>query len=225
MSPVPERILLLVARPTPAGVDERSLRALAAEVAQRTAHPVRVAHLDQAEPSIHDALDAAVVAGVAEVVVVPLAVPDDRYLTSWIGRAVANWRQDRGHDLDVTLAEGLAWQADLAELVARLGEGGGIPVLASPTGFRSPAWSVLPQVDRHLLVCRGPRCTAYDAGATHRALAEATRDDPATLVTPIGCLGPCNLGPLVIDNPVGTWHTSVDASRALDLAAGPVRHS
>ena len=35
-----ERLLLLVARPTPSGVDERSLRALRAAVAARTPLPV-----------------------------------------------------------------------------------------------------------------------------------------------------------------------------------------
>lgn len=213
--------LLLVARPTPAGVDARSLAALAAAVAARTALPVRVAHLDQADPSIPAALDAAVAAGARQVRIVPLAVPDDRYLTAWIGRAVAHWREDRAvHDVDVTLATGVAGP-DLAELVARLGDGPGDPVRASPAAFRSPAWSVLPRVERHLLVCRGPRCTAYDAGATHRALTAATCDDPAVLVTPIGCLGPCNLGPLVIDNPAGTWHTGVDAAGVSGLVSTP----
>ncbi|MBW0117651.1 (2Fe-2S) ferredoxin domain-containing protein [Pseudonocardia abyssalis] len=217
--------LLLVARPTPAGVDARSLAALAAAVAERSALPVRVGHLDQAEPSIHSALDDAVAAGAERVRIVALAVPEDRYLTAWIGRAVAHWREDRVPDVNVTLATGLARHDDLAGLVARLGDDAGDPVRASPAGFRSPAWSTLPRVGRHLLVCRGPRCTAYDAGTTHRALTAATCDDPGTLVTPIGCLGPCNLGPLVIDNPAGTWHTGVDAAGVSALLSGPRQRS
>ncbi|GAA3236834.1 hypothetical protein GCM10017691_35450 [Pseudonocardia petroleophila] len=218
---MPHAELLLVARPTPSGVDGRSLAALAAAVADRTALPVRVAHLDQAEPSIHAALDAAAAAGAAQVRIVALAVPDDRYLTAWIGRAVAHWRADRAHAVDVTLATGLAGHPDLAGAIARLGDDAGEPVRAGPGAFRSPAWSVLPRVVRHLLVCRGPRCTAYDAGTAHRALVAATGHDPGTLVTPTGCLGPCNLGPLVVDHPAGTWHTGVDAAAVAALLAGP----
>lgn len=218
--PPSERVLLLVARPTPSGIDERSLRALAAAVAERTAQPVRTAHLDQAEPSLHDALDTAAAEGAPGVLVVPLAVPEDRYLTAWIGRAVAHWGHTRGAQLDVRLASGLTSAPGLADTVAALGATGGTAATASPAGFAGPAWSRLPDVERHLLVCRGPRCTAYGAGATHRALAAAARD-PATLVTPIGCVGPCNLGPLVIEHPGGRWHQQVDAVRAAELGPRP----
>lgn len=212
-----DRMLLLVARPTPSGVDVRSLGRLAAAVAVRTDRHVRVAHLDQAEPTIHDALDTAVAAGTSDVLVVPLAIPDDRYLATWIGRAVANWRETRGHDLDVRITDGLGALPAVADALAGLAETEGRPITAAPAGFRSPAWSVLEIPDRHLLVCRGPRCTAYGAGATHRALAEATRGT-ATQVTPIGCIGPCNLGPLVLDHPGGHWHQQVDPERAAELA-------
>ena len=95
MSSPDDRALVLVARPTPAGIDERSMRALAAAVSERTATPVRIAHLDQAQPSIHDTLDATVSDGADRVLLVPLAVPADRYLTTWIAKAVANWRETR----------------------------------------------------------------------------------------------------------------------------------
>ncbi|GEL17550.1 (2Fe-2S) ferredoxin domain-containing protein [Pseudonocardia asaccharolytica] len=211
-----ERVLLLIARPTPSGVDGRSLRSLAAAVADRTDQPVRLAHLDQAAPSIHTALDETVAAGAAQVIIIPLAIPDDRYLATWIGRAVANWRETRHRALDVRIAAGLSCLPAVAEILARLGRTEGIPITTAPSGFRSPAWSILQIPDRHLLVCRGPRCTAHGAGATHRALADATRGS-TTQVTPTGCLGPCNLGPLVIDNPAGRWHQAVDPTTATQL--------
>lgn len=59
----------------------------------------------------------------------------------------------------------------------------------------------------------GPSMHCYGAGATHHALSKAVRGTDA-IVTPTGCLGPCNLGPLVIVQPDGTWHRQVDENRA-----------
>lgn len=218
---MPDRAMLLVARPTPAGIDERSLAGLVAAVQARTDGPVRAAHLDQADPSVHTVLDELVAAGTAAVLVVPLAIPADRYLATWIGKAVANWRETREVQLDVRLGDWPAALPAVADALAAMAPRAGHMITASPAGFRSPAWSVLEIPDRHLLVCRGPRCTVYGAGATHRALAEATKGT-STQVTPIGCLGPCNLGPLVIDHPSGAWHERVagprDRTRVLEHA-------
>lgn len=153
---------------------------------------------------------------VAAVLAVPLAIPDDRYLATWIGKAVANWRETRGYHLDVRIADGPATLPAVAGAVAGLTATEGDPVTASPAGFRCPAWSILQVPDRHLFVCRGPRCAVHGAGPTHRALAEAVRGT-TTQVTPTGCLGPCNLGPLVIEHPAGTWHRHVDPARAAQI--------
>ncbi len=63
----------------------------------------------------------------------------------------------------------------------------------------------------------GPALHRYGAGATYRAAAAAAKGTD-TLVSPVGCLGPCNLGPLVIDNPAGVWHQHVTEERAGELA-------
>lgn len=164
------------ARPTPAGVDERSLRALAAAVAARAGCPVRIAHLDHSEPSIHTVLDEITAIGVGDVLFVPLAISADRYLVTWMARAVANWRETRGAGgTEVRVADGLITLPAIADAVAGLSATEGAPITASPAAFRSPAWSVLEIPDRHLPICRGPRCTVYGAGATHRALATRRR--------------------------------------------------
>lgn len=215
---MPDRMVLLVTRPTSAGLDRRSLADLAAEVARRTPDPVRVAHLDQADPSVHAVLDQARATGIGVVVVVPLALPADAYLRTWASRAAANWRETRGAGPpEVRFASDPAGAAGMAAVVGDLAAGPTTPVTASPAAFRSPAWSVIDEHDRHLLICRGPRCTAYGAGNTHRALVAAARGTP-TMITPTGCFGPCNLGPLVVDHPSGVWHERVDASRAIGLA-------
>ncbi|MBN9790012.1 hypothetical protein DMP17_15590 [Pseudonocardia sp. TMWB2A] len=209
-----DRALLLVARPTPAGVDARSLAGLVRAVAERVPGPVRHAHLDQETPSVPAALDALAADGVASVLVVPLAVPADRYLTTWIARAVAHRGAASGDGPQVRIAPGLT--EVVADAVVALAASEGEPVTASPGGFASPAFSELEVPDRHLFVCRGPRCLVYGAGETHRALAAAARGT-TTQVTPCGCLGPCNLGPLVVDGP--TWHRAVTADDAAALVA------
>lgn len=210
------RALVLVVRPTPAGLDERALRRFARAVADRVPEPVRIAHLDQEDPSLHRVLDDLAAAGVRSVLVLALAVPADRYLTTWIGKAVANWRETREHAVEIRQADGLAEFPGAADAVAGLAATEGRPITASPAGFRSPAWSDLEIPDRHLLVCRGPRCTAHGAGATHRELADATRGT-TTQVTAIACVGPCNLGPLVIEHPSGQWHQQVGVPGARTL--------
>jgi (2Fe-2S) ferredoxin len=214
------RWVLLAVRPTPAGVDVRGLDALVERVAAALPDPVRLAHLDQAEPSVPVVLDQAVAAGVAAVTVVPLALPPDTYLVQWVARTVAHWRAARAPAaLDVTLADGLADGAPLADAVAGVAAAGGSAITASPRAFASAAWSQLPVHAHHVLVCRGPRCTAHGAGPVHRALAAAARGTDV-LVSPVGCLGPCNLGPLVVEHPAGHWHTDVDADGASALVAG-----
>jgi (2Fe-2S) ferredoxin len=85
---------------------------------------------------------------------------------------------------------------------------------APPEGWEhDPAsWSVLPQHQLHLLTCRGPRCTALDAGACwnqlRASLAEhGLREDNArTLVAATGCLYPCSCGPVLVVYPAGVWY-------------------
>jgi NADH:ubiquinone oxidoreductase subunit E len=68
-----------------------------------------------------------------------------------------------------------------------------------PGPFRSPAWSQITRHRRQVLVCRGPRCTAYGANQVAAALSERLAKnglgDDDVLVTATGCLFPCNLGP------------------------------
>ncbi|MFG1742118.1 hypothetical protein ACGFLT_29220 [Micromonospora chalcea] len=63
-------------------------------MAARLGVPVHRCFLDGAQPLLHAALDAAT--DDAEVVLVPCHVPPDRYLDTWIRRAVAHRRQTSG---------------------------------------------------------------------------------------------------------------------------------
>ncbi|MEU0539502.1 (2Fe-2S) ferredoxin domain-containing protein [Nocardia sp. NPDC005978] len=199
---------VLVARPTPSGVDLVAVQRLA------DACGIGYAVLDQDEPTIHDVLDDALRDGVP-VTLVPLAVPRDRYLETWIARAVANWRESRGAELEVRLTAGIDTTAEFLDAVRVRMKEDGAPISASPRAFRSPAWSQLPEHNAHILVCRGPRCTVYGAGELYR---ELRRDNPDALVTPTGCLNPCNLGPLYITYPGGEWHSRAPRSEPADAA-------
>ncbi|WP_280218690.1 (2Fe-2S) ferredoxin domain-containing protein [Nocardia neocaledoniensis] len=192
---------VLVARPTTSGVDVPAVAALAA------ACGVGYALLDQGEPTIHDALDAAA-ADDLPVTLIPLAVPRDRYLETWIARAVANWRETRTADLDIRVTEGLDTTTGFADLIRARLHDAGTPITASPRAFRSPTWSEIPDHTEHILVCRGPRCTVYGAAELHRTL---RRDHPDALITTTGCLSPCNLGPLYVTYPDGEWHAATPA--------------
>ncbi|MGV9411574.1 (2Fe-2S) ferredoxin domain-containing protein [Nocardia sp. NPDC003693] len=195
---------ILVARPTPSGVDLVAVQRLA------DACGIGYAVLDQDEPTVHDVLDDALRDGVP-VTLIPLAVPRDRYLETWIARAVANWRESRGVDTEVRITAGIDTATEFLDLVrARMSEEGTV-IGASPRAFRSPAWSVIPEHTSHILVCRGPRCTVYGAGELYR---ELRRENPDALVTPTGCLNPCNLGPLYITYPGGEWHSRTAGSEA-----------
>ncbi|WP_278313873.1 (2Fe-2S) ferredoxin domain-containing protein [Lolliginicoccus levis] len=212
MSAEQEPRVILVARPTPSGVDERSVRSLAEAVGARWAV------LDQGEPSVHDELDLAT-RYYSAVVLVPLAVPRDRYLETWLARVVANWRETRGNsELEVRITDGLDATAGLAASVVELIADGGRDVRASPRAFRSPEWSEIPAHQAHVVVCRGPRCTAHGAGEVHRALVRELLDAPV-LMSASGCLTPCNLGPLVVTYPDGTWHANITPESARDVAA------
>ncbi|WP_149360161.1 (2Fe-2S) ferredoxin domain-containing protein [Lolliginicoccus suaedae] len=211
MSAEPESQVVLVARPTPSGVDERSVRSLAEAVGARWAM------LDQGEPSVHDELDHAARSCVP-VVLVPLAVPRDRYLETWLARAVANWRETRSnHELEVRVTDGLDATDGLAGAVRELIAAGGRESRASPRAFRSPEWSEIPEHQVHVMVCRGPRCTAHGAGEVQRALVLELLDSPV-LMSASGCLTPCNLGPLVVTYPDGTWHANLTADNAREVA-------
>nr|WP_269205298.1 (2Fe-2S) ferredoxin domain-containing protein [Motilibacter aurantiacus] len=194
-----------------------ALRALAARAQAHAGVPVTACFLDGAEPSLHAALDGCVRHRAAEVVVVPATA--DGYLAQWAARAPAHWRERAGADgPPVLVAPPVAEQPGMLEALASAVAGAAEAPPVSPAGFRSPAWTVLPRPRTHLLLCRGPRCTAYGSGDVLRALSQVTRDrgisEVEIMITPTGCLTPCNLGPLAVAYPVGRWHTGLSPEQA-----------
>lgn len=88
--------------------------------------------------------------------------------------------------------------------------------------LHSPAWSEPPPHDRHVLLCRGPRCNARGADVVAQALTEqlrrAKRLDDGVLLTQTSCLFPCNRAPVVVVHPDGEWLGPVHPEDVPDLA-------
>ncbi|MFY1692860.1 (2Fe-2S) ferredoxin domain-containing protein [Plantactinospora sp. WMMB782] len=224
------RHILLVARSVTHTGGHDAVHRLAAAVSVALDEPVRACFLDGAGPSLHDALDTARADGAHEVVLVPTHLPPDRYLDTWIRRAHAHWTVDRadGNPLpQVSVSPPLAAQPALATAVITALAQPATALTGNPGPFRSPAWSTITRHQRHVLVCRGPRCTAY--GANHIAdtisgeLTANQLGDDDILVTNTGCLIPCNLGPLVVVHPDDTWYTHVDPELATQIVTEHLR--
>jgi (2Fe-2S) ferredoxin len=212
--------VLLVSRSVTHHGGHDAIHRLAAAAAEQTGRPVRACFLDGAEPSLHAALDDMPHGG--EVLLVAVHVPPDRYLDTWIRRAVAHWHDTRGRALTISVAEPIAGQSALVTAVTQAIAGERRALTGSPGPFRSPAWSQITRHARQVLICRGPRCTAYGANEVAAALGDRLGQhgfgDDDVLVTSTGCLIPCNLGPLVVVHPDDTWYEHVDAALAIRIA-------
>ncbi|MEH0825036.1 MULTISPECIES: (2Fe-2S) ferredoxin domain-containing protein [unclassified Micromonospora] len=161
-----------------------TIHQLAEQVAARLGVPVHRCFLDGAQPLLHAALDAAT--DDAEVVLVPCHVPPDRYLDTWIRRAVAHRRQTSGRVVPIAVTAPLAAQPALIDAVIEAVTGGHAALGGSSGPFRSPAWSQITRHRRHVLVCRGPRCTAYGANDVAAALTGRRLRAPNSLSVGVG---------------------------------------
>jgi (2Fe-2S) ferredoxin len=230
--------IVLVGRAVGAPTAERTLADLAVRLSRHMGVPVRPALLDHGERSLHSTLDECRSHGASDVVVVPAQVPRDRYLETWARKAIAHWMeprattgiQRRGHEqaqppaprgeegpgeqMTVRFAAAVSESAQMVEALAAAASGPTRAVAESPESFRSPNWSMITAHRRHVLVCRGPRCSAHGSAGVANALAAELRarerDDDAVLVTQTGCLVPCNLGPIVVVHPEDVWYTNLD---------------
>ncbi|MFK3984430.1 CbiX/SirB N-terminal domain-containing protein [Micromonospora sp. NPDC050397] len=222
---------LLVARSVTHTGGHDAVHRLAAEVTRALDRPVHACFLDGAAPSLHDALDAAQEQEATEVVLVPTHLPPDRRLDVWLRRAHADWatsRADGRHLPRVSVSTPLASAPALVTAIIATLDEPTTPLDGDPGPFRSPVWSAITTHRRHVLVCRGPRCTAYGANRTADALTRAltanTLGDDDVLVTDAGCLFPCNLGPLVVVHPDDTWYSHVDPELAKRIVTEHLLH-
>lgn len=187
---------------------------------------VAEAVVDREGPSLPKALEACAGGGFGRVVVVPASFSVDRALLRWLEKVARRWARGReGTVPEVVFARSIAEHRvvmeALREVVAGVEGGEGTP--ARPSGsLEDPAgWSVIPPHERHVLTCTGPRCTARGAWRLWERLGRRLNEvrpegrGEDVLVARTGCLYPCNVGPMMVVYPEGSWHCVVD-ERAVD---------
>jgi len=103
------------------------------------------------------------------------------------------------------------------DLLAEAIDDGGVPARDTTAPLTSPAWEDVPAFSRHVLICRGPRCSARGSGEMRRAFDEALDvrglDSDEVLVTVTGCLYPCNRAPVAAVYPDNVWYGRLTADR------------
>lgn len=173
------------------------------------------AFVDGGSPSLPDALGLCAAHGMARVLVVPVYLPTDRNLDTWLNRVVRRWlHHHAAADFAVHMTPPLGDAPELAaavlDFVARYADAPMKPLSANQASPNSPEWSLIPPHSYHALLCRGPRCNAAGAGEAAEVLKQRLKaknmGDDAVLVAQTGCLYPCNLGPVMVVYPEGVWY-------------------
>ncbi len=113
----PTTIVLVVAHGSRAADANDAHRRLVAELGARTARPVRAAFLELAEPSIPEAIDAAVADGAAEVAVLPYFLHPGRHLARDLPAIVAD-ADARHPGSRVHLTESFGARPELLDVLA-----------------------------------------------------------------------------------------------------------
>ena len=182
---------------------------------------VAEALLEQGGPSLPDALDTLGCAGVEKVILLPAFMPMEIATRNWLRFVARRWQEEAGAKMEVVIAGPLAAQDGVRDAVVKLAREAAMAVSPPVCRGQQPGapeadWSVIPTHDHHVLFCQGPRCTtagAAELGAFFRKrLKEEGLDEGPNhvLAARTGCLYPCNLGPVMVVYPEGTWYCGLD---------------
>jgi (2Fe-2S) ferredoxin len=177
--------------------------------------------LEQGENSLTSALDNCARAGVLSVAVVPVFIPVEAATRNWLQFVARRWLRKCGSPIRITIAEDLTWHPATAEVVNDLAQralDSGKPLAAHGPAVQhaDPDWSVIPTHSYHVLFCQGPRCTAAGAGELGAYLRKRLKEKGLeegpdhVLAARASCLYPCNLGPVMVVYPEGTWYCGLD---------------
>lgn len=193
---------------------------------QGSACPVVAAFVDRNAPSLPDALDSLVHDGaepLKTIVIVPVLVPDEPALRRWLHKVVMRWRARNAAmaGLPRTLfASPLLQTQGLPDLLLKAVSSAStlddVTAVVGDEDWQSDpkAWSEVPEHQQHVLWCTGPRCTAKGALGMWPVLTQVVREDPLLkkklMLLQTSCQFPCNLGPLMIVYPEGTWYGNMD---------------
>ncbi|TQF74292.1 (2Fe-2S) ferredoxin domain-containing protein [Rhodococcus spelaei] len=212
---------VIVTAPTDRGTDPRD-QVLGALSTLRDRHPDTVfvtAVLGGSGTSVTTALDEAAASAATEVVVVSAQTVLDRKIDAWFRRVIGHWlREHSGERIpDVRIANPLSDTANYADLLDAAICGPTTAARTTTAPLTSPSWDEVPGFARHVMVCRGPRCSARGGPETAQALDEALEarglGDDDVLVTQTGCLFPCSQAPVVAVYPDNTWYAGLHTER------------
>jgi (2Fe-2S) ferredoxin len=150
----------------------------------------KLAFLQGGEPTLTHVLDTLHADGVREIRLHPVSNDNLAYARSWVGRVAGHWYRQQVDPPTIHFGERT--------------------ITGREAPLSSPAWDRPPAYRHHLLVCRGPRCSARGADATYRTLVRTLvrhgLTDEDVLVAQTGCLFPCNHGPVAVVHPEGVWY-------------------
>ncbi|WP_313404120.1 (2Fe-2S) ferredoxin domain-containing protein [Aeromicrobium sp.] len=187
-------VLVHVATALPDAARQPVLRRAAADAG------ARIAFLQGAEPTLVRVLDELQAEGVRELRLEPISTDDLGYARSWVGRVAGHWHREQVDPPTIHFGERV--------------------ITGREAPLSSSAWDAPPDHRHHLLLCRGPRCSARGSDDTYRALVMALVEtgltDQDVLMAQTGCLFPCNHGPVAVVHPEGAWYGPVlpgDAAR------------
>ena len=204
--------MIIIVAPTNRGAEPANELADAVEVlADRfgSGH-VQIAVRGGDTTTICDALDRAHDHQPAKVIMVSAQTVPDRSFDAWCRRVVGHWIRTTSPKYPILLAPSLARQPGYLGALTQAVEAADSPITGKTAPLLSPAWETVPGFGHHVLVCRGPRCSALGAGELASALAtELDRrglGDDDVLLTQTGCLFPCNQGPVLVVYPDNTWY-------------------
>lgn len=184
-------------------------------LAAATRHRADVAFLQMGDPSLSRELTRLADAGAATIGLAGISLGPLAPGQSWLRRIASYWWRERAGDRPVIeVATRLATTIEDIEVALVDLK----PISGAEPGLTSNAWEDVTRHRHHVLICRGPRCTARGSDATARALTlglmEAGLGDHDVLVTQTGCQFPCNQAPVVSVQPDDVWYGGVDADTA-----------
>ena len=217
---VPFDTVVIVGRGGYGAAPRQELERLVASVARAGSfRAVRYAFLEQGKPALSAVLEQCLAAGARRLLVVPGLVPMDRTLRWWLPLALRDWlREHADGDVEVALAPPLGDSAHLADAfsAAVMDARSFTDVREDPTiEERRRSWNHLPSHRHHVLLCSGPRCTLENAPALWEYFEAKVREcrlrgKQRVMMVRTGCLYPCDLGPMMVVHPDGTWYGGVD---------------
>ncbi len=181
---------------------------------------VRYAFMEQGKPALPAVLAACVDAGSRRLLIVPALVPMDRTLRWWLPLAIRDWVGEHITDgtVEIALAPPLGDSKHLGDAVsaAAMDARNCTDIGKDPTiKDRARSWNQIPAHSHQVFLCHGPRCTLANAPKTWAYFQEKLRENElrgkqGVMTVRTSCLYPCDLGPIMVVHPDGTWYGGVD---------------